>query len=60
MRTLLIVAGRSTRFWPLSDKNLWPVAGRALLQHQIDRLEEGGCTDVILVAGAHNMQELGV
>lgn len=58
MRALLIVAGRSTRFWPLSDKNQWRVAGKALLQHQVERLLEGGCSDIVLVGGAHNMDAL--
>lgn len=58
MRALLIVAGRSTRFWPLSDKNQWRIAGKALLQHQVERLREGGCTDIVLVGGEHNMAPL--
>jgi len=57
MRTLLLLAGRSTRFWPLSEKTLFPLCGKSLLAHQIERLKEGGCDDVVLVGGAHNLEE---
>lgn len=57
MKTLLLLAGRSTRFWPLSEKTLFPICGKTLLEHQIDRLHSGGCTDIILVGGAHNLKE---
>ena len=55
MKTLLLVAGRSKRFWPLAEKNLWSVAGKTLLQHQLDRLAAAGCRDVTVVSGKHNL-----
>ncbi len=58
MKTLLIVAGRSTRFWPLAEKTLFPLAGKTLLEHQLACLREGGCDDVTLVTGAHNKDEI--
>ena len=54
MKTLLLIAGRSTRFWPLSEKSFFPIAGKSLIEHQIDRLKKGGCDDITLVCGAHN------
>lgn len=56
MKTLLLLAGRSTRFWPLEDKTLFPVCGKTLLEHQIDRLKQGGCEDITIIGGAHNLQ----
>lgn len=57
MKTLLLLAGRSTRFWPLSEKTLFPICGKTILEHQISRLRESGCSDIILVGGAHNIEE---
>lgn len=57
MKTILLLAGRSRRFWPLKDKYLFPMLGKTVLEHQIDRLRKGGCTELILVAGAHNLEE---
>lgn len=59
MKTILLLAGRSQRFWPLPDKYLYPLVGRTLLEHQIERLRGAGCTDLILVAGKHNIAEAG-
>jgi UDP-N-acetylglucosamine diphosphorylase / glucose-1-phosphate thymidylyltransferase / UDP-N-acetylgalactosamine diphosphorylase / glucosamine-1-phosphate N-acetyltransferase / galactosamine-1-phosphate N-acetyltransferase len=56
MKTFLLLAGRSTRFWPLTDKTLFPVCGKTLLQHQVERLTKAGCTDITLVGGAHNLE----
>ena len=56
MKTFLLLAGRSTRFWPLTDKTLFPVCGKTLLEHQVERLTRAGCTDIILVGGAHNLE----
>lgn len=57
MNTFLLLAGRSTRFWPLSEKTLFPVLGKTLLEHQIERLQSAGCTNIILVGGEHNLEE---
>jgi NDP-sugar pyrophosphorylase family protein len=56
MKTFLLLAGRSTRFWPLTDKTLFPVCGKTLLEHQVERLTKAGCSDIILVGGAHNLE----
>jgi UDP-N-acetylglucosamine diphosphorylase / glucose-1-phosphate thymidylyltransferase / UDP-N-acetylgalactosamine diphosphorylase / glucosamine-1-phosphate N-acetyltransferase / galactosamine-1-phosphate N-acetyltransferase len=58
VNVILLVAGRSKRFWPLKDKNLFPLAGGYLIEHQVRRLREAGCEKIVLVAGAHNKQQL--
>ncbi len=58
MQTLLLVAGRSRRFWPLAEKSLVPLTGKTLLAHQLEHLKAGGCTDVVLVCGKHNKKEV--
>jgi len=57
MRVLLLLAGRSRRFWPLTEKTLFPVCGKTLLEHQVERLRSGGCKDIILVGSEHNLEE---
>ncbi|MBI2635965.1 NTP transferase domain-containing protein [Candidatus Peregrinibacteria bacterium] len=58
MKTILLLAGRSRRFWPLAEKSLFPICGSTLAEHQVDTLRKGGCADITLVAGAHNKKEL--
>jgi bifunctional UDP-N-acetylglucosamine pyrophosphorylase/glucosamine-1-phosphate N-acetyltransferase len=55
VKTLLLLAGQSKRFWPLREKALFPICGRTLLEHQLERLQEAGLTDITLVGGAHNL-----
>lgn len=57
VKALLLLAGKSTRFWPLTEKTLFPVAGKTILEHQIDRLKRCGMHEIILVTGAHNTDE---
>jgi bifunctional UDP-N-acetylglucosamine pyrophosphorylase/glucosamine-1-phosphate N-acetyltransferase len=57
MHALLLLAGRSRRFWPLQEKALFPICGKTLLEHQVERLKEGGIDDIILVGGAHNLED---
>lgn len=57
MKTLLLLAGRSKRFWPLSDKTLFPVCGKTLLEHQVEQLTAAGCGDIVLIGGNHNLEE---
>lgn len=58
MKVLLLVAGRSRRFWPLAEKSLSVIAGKTLLAYQIERLQEAGCKDITLVYGDHNGEAL--
>ena len=57
MQVLLLLAGRSRRFWPLSEKTLFPICGKTLLEHQIDRLHDAGLKKITLVGGAHNLKD---
>lgn len=69
MKTLLLLAGRSKRFWPLTEKSLWPFLGRPLLAHQVERLKKGGLSplrpsgsageaDITFVGGQHNLEQV--
>lgn len=58
MRTILLLAGRSKRFWPLAEKSLFPICGKTLADHQVETLKKAGCKDITLVVGAHNKKEL--
>lgn len=55
MQAVLLIAGQSKRFWPLAEKSLFPVAGKPLLQHQIERLTKAGIKNITLVGGRHNL-----
>ncbi len=58
MKTLLLVAGQSKRFWPLTEKPLFPIAGKPLMTHVIERLKKGGCADIILIGSKNNLDEV--
>ncbi len=58
MKAILLLAGRSRRFWPLAEKSLFPVCGKTLAEHQVETLKKGGCKEIILVVGAHNKKEI--
>ncbi len=57
MIAILIVAGRSKRFWPLSEKTLFPIAGTTLAQEQVKRLKNAGIKEIIIVGGDHNQAD---
>lgn len=57
MQAILIFAGQSRRFWPLTEKSFFPVAGTTLIEEQVRRLEEAGLHDILLVAGKHNRDQ---
>ena len=59
MKVLLLLAGQSKRFWPLTEKPLFPVVGKALLEHVVNRLEGAGCTEIILIGSKDNLEEAG-
>jgi|TARA_Y100000310_G_scaffold195025_1_gene195014 bifunctional UDP-N-acetylglucosamine pyrophosphorylase/glucosamine-1-phosphate N-acetyltransferase len=56
MRVLLLIAGRSVRFWPLSEKTLFPICGTNLLEITTGRLKSAGLTDITLIGGTHNLE----
>lgn len=58
MKTLLLVAGQSKRFWPLAEKPLFPVCGKPLLAHVVERLERAGCSDIVFIGSANNLQDV--
>lgn len=58
MKTLLLLAGQSKRFWPLAEKPLFPITGKPLLSHIVGRLEQAGCTDIVFIGSAHNLEEV--
>lgn len=58
MQALLLLAGRSRRFWPLTEKSLFPLCGKTLAEHQVETLKKGGCKNITLVVGAHNKEEM--
>ncbi len=57
MKTLLIFAGQSTRFWPLREKCLARIGGKTILEHQVERLRAAGLKDIVLVGGKHNIRQ---
>ncbi len=60
MNAILIVAGKSNRFWPFKEKNLFPLCGTTLIEHQIRLLKDVGFAskEIIIVAGKHNRKEI--
>jgi UDP-N-acetylglucosamine diphosphorylase / glucose-1-phosphate thymidylyltransferase / UDP-N-acetylgalactosamine diphosphorylase / glucosamine-1-phosphate N-acetyltransferase / galactosamine-1-phosphate N-acetyltransferase len=58
VKTLLLVAGQSTRFWPLKEKPLFPVCGKPLLSHIVGRLAKAGCGDIIFIGSKFNMEDV--
>lgn len=56
MKTVLLAAGSSRRFWPLQEKFRLSIYGKTLLEHQIARLQHGGCDDILCVVGPHNYE----
>ncbi len=57
MKVILLLAGKSKRFWPLGEKTLFPLCGKTLLEHQVERLRAAGLEEILLVGGEHNLEE---
>jgi UDP-N-acetylglucosamine diphosphorylase / glucose-1-phosphate thymidylyltransferase / UDP-N-acetylgalactosamine diphosphorylase / glucosamine-1-phosphate N-acetyltransferase / galactosamine-1-phosphate N-acetyltransferase len=58
MKVILLAAGRSKRAKPIEDKNFLRFCGKYLIEHQLDSLQKAGFTDIIVMGGAHNLQQL--
>ena len=57
MKTIILAAGRSRRLKPVADKNFLRFAGKNLLEHQLEMMQQTGLEDFILVAGKHNLEQ---
>ncbi|HPO05536.1 MAG TPA: sugar phosphate nucleotidyltransferase [Candidatus Gracilibacteria bacterium] len=55
MQAVLLCAGKSTRIAPLVDKVLLKIAGKTVLEHQIENLTKIGLRDFVIVANAENL-----
>ena len=59
MRAMIFAAGLGTRLRPLTDhmpKALVPLAGKTLLQWQIDRLRQAGISDIVV--NVHHLPDM--
>lgn len=54
---ILIFAGKSNRFWPLTEKNFFPIFGMTLLERQMQKLKAAGFQKILMVAGKHNVKQ---
>ena len=49
LQVLVLAGGKSTRFWPLTDKLRLSFLGKSLLEHQLNLLSSVGLRDVVVV-----------
>ncbi len=57
-KVIILAAGQSKRMDPLPDKNFLKFCGKPLLQWQVEQLARAGFTDVAVIGGRHNLNEL--
>lgn len=55
LKVLILAGGRSERFWPLSDKALFPFLGKPLVKHQIERVKKAGFRDSIVICSREDL-----
>ncbi|MFC1616131.1 sugar phosphate nucleotidyltransferase [Patescibacteria group bacterium] len=58
MKALLLAAGRSKRMKPVEDKNFLNFLGKPLIEWQLEMLMDNGFEEVIIIAGAHNLERM--
>ncbi len=59
MKGLILAAGKGSRLRPLTNtrpKPLVPIAGRPILQYNIENLRDAGITDIVVVINANTPQ----
>ena len=49
LQVLVLAGGKSTRFWPLTDKLRLSFLGKSLLEHQLNLLASVGLKEVVVV-----------
>jgi NDP-sugar pyrophosphorylase family protein len=58
MKTIILAAGRSSRMFPIKDKNLLSFCGKPMLIHIIENCERGGLKDFIIVTNKNNKNNI--
>jgi bifunctional UDP-N-acetylglucosamine pyrophosphorylase/glucosamine-1-phosphate N-acetyltransferase len=58
VKVFLLLAGRSQRFWPLTEKMFFPICGKTILAYQVDSLCRGGFHDITCISGHHNIDRV--
>lgn len=54
MKTIILAAGKSSRLFPLTEKNALSFCGEPLLLHLLKNAVQGGFSDFVLVCNAEN------
>lgn len=57
-KVIILAAGQSKRMDPLPDKNFIEFCGKPLLQWQIEQLHNAGFSDIAVIGGRHNLDDL--
>jgi len=52
---ILLSGGKSTRFWPLSDKNTLSFLGKPLIKRQIENIKKAGFDNIHIVCNPENI-----
>ncbi len=57
-KVIILAAGQSKRMDPLPDKNFIEFCGKPLLAWQIGQLQNAGFSDIAVIGGRHNLDDL--
>ena len=58
MKGIILAGGNGTRLMPMTkavNKHLLPVGGKPMLQHCVEKLVEGGLTDIMVITGGEHL-----
>jgi len=58
MKGIILAGGNGTRLMPMTkavNKHLLPVGGKPMLQHCVEKLVDGGLTDIMVVTGGEHL-----
>lgn len=57
-KVIVLAAGQSKRMDPLPDKNFIEFCGKPLIQWQIEQLHNAGFSNIAVIGGRHNLDDL--
>lgn len=55
LKIILLAAGNSSRFWPLTNKSTFPFLGKPFIKHQLETLFKAGFSDISVVCNEENI-----